>query len=82
MEIMFDGWYSEKEYAQGVLEFIGEQDGCYPIGVVESEDERYGLFYWVKSDCVLFENHRITGPTCFYVKKLWDEIKQERARLN
>ena len=44
--LMFDGWYSHREMAEGVLELVAEE-GALVVGLVRSPTGTYGILYFL-----------------------------------
>jgi hypothetical protein len=56
--LYFDGWYADRRYAEEILRWNEEENGCQSVGVVESPGGGFGLLY--RSQVELFDNHRVT----------------------
>ena len=92
MRLYGDGWYARREDAEAALD-LNEALGGYPVGLVESQFETWGILYWSRKE--LFPNHRLDSksallavmahkqpkPSGVTAEERYESIRQRRAAI-
>jgi hypothetical protein len=68
-ELMFDGWYASRAFAQPALAYL-EELGAVPVGLVEHPGGDWWGVLYISTTGVLSENHRLDERN-----PVWDPVR-------